>query len=181
MSPRSRAAGGSQTFQVNLAGPDLNKLAEYADQLIAELKKQQGIRRPRHDALAAQARGAGARRPRGGQRPGRAGAAPIADTLRVLVGGLPVSKFRDGDEQYDVWLRAEARDRGTAQDLYQLTLPSPTVGLVKLASLAKLVDERGPTEIERLGRERDRHRAGQPRGHPAGRGGHPRGEDPARR
>ena len=78
----------------------------------------------------------------------------VADTLRVLVGGLPISKFRDGDEQYDVWLRAEARDRATAQDLYELTLPSPTVGLVKLASLAKLVDERGPTEIERLGRER---------------------------
>ena len=33
----------------------------------------------------------------------------IADTLRILVGGLPVSKFRDGDEQYDVWLRAAGR------------------------------------------------------------------------
>ena len=67
---------------------------------------------------------------------------------------MPVSKFREGDEQYDVWLRAEANDRGTTQDLYQLSLPSPSVGLVKLASLAKLVEERGPTEIERLGRER---------------------------
>ena len=78
----------------------------------------------------------------------------IADTLRVLVGGMPVSKFRDGDEQYDVWLRAEAqRPRRRPQDLYDLTLPSPTAGLVKLASLAKLVDERGP----------DRDRAAQPR------------------
>ncbi|MGC1718407.1 MAG: efflux RND transporter permease subunit, partial [Isosphaeraceae bacterium] len=33
----------SQTFQVNLAGPDLNKLAEYAGRLTAELKKQPGI------------------------------------------------------------------------------------------------------------------------------------------
>ena len=92
----------------------------------------------------------------------------VADTLRVLVGGLPISKFRDGDEQYDVWLRAEARDRGTAQDLYQLTLPSPTVGLVKLASLARLVDERGPTEIERLGRERIVTVLGNPEGIPLG-------------
>ncbi len=52
----------------------------------------------------------------------------IADTLRVLVGGLPVSKFRDGDEQYDVWLRAESADRSTSQDLYQMTFPSPAVG-----------------------------------------------------
>ena len=78
----------------------------------------------------------------------------IADSLRVLVGGLPVSKFREGDQQYDVWLRAASADRGTNQDLYQITFPSPTVGLVKLASLAKLVEDRGPTEIERLGRER---------------------------
>jgi HAE1 family hydrophobic/amphiphilic exporter-1 len=70
------------------------------------------------------------------------------------VGGLAVSKFREGDKQYDVWLRAEAGERETTQGLYQLTLPSPAVGLVKLASVAKLVDERGPTEIERLGRER---------------------------
>ncbi len=32
-----------QTFQVNLAGPDLNKLSDYADHLIAELKKEPGL------------------------------------------------------------------------------------------------------------------------------------------
>jgi hydrophobic/amphiphilic exporter-1 (mainly G- bacteria), HAE1 family len=88
----------------------------------------------------------------------------IADTLRVLVGGLPVSKFREGDEQYDVWLRAQSGNRGTNQDLYQITFPSPTVGLVKLASLAKLVEDRGPTEIERLGRERIVTVVGNPEG-----------------
>lgn len=142
-----------QTFQINLAGPDLEKLSEYADELIAGLKRAGGLvdldttlslRKPevqvRIDREAASDLGV----PVG----------TIADSLRVLVGGLPVTKFRDGDEQYDVWLRAEADRRSTIQDLYQLTLPSPEVGLVKLASLAKLVDERGPTEIERLGRER---------------------------
>jgi HAE1 family hydrophobic/amphiphilic exporter-1 len=143
----------SQTFQVNLAGPDLSQLSKYAERLIAELKAEPGLmdldttlslRKPevqvRVDREAASDLGVPV--------------ATVADTLRVLVGGLPISKFRGGDEQYDVWLRASAQDRGTTEDLYQLTFPSPTVGLVKLASLAKLVDERGPTEIERLGRER---------------------------
>jgi HAE1 family hydrophobic/amphiphilic exporter-1 len=143
----------SQTFQVNLAGPDLDKLSVYADHLIAELKKEPGLldldttlslRKPEVQVQVDREAASDLGVPVG----------TVADTLRVLVGGLPVSKFRNGDQQYDVWLRAEARDRATAQDLYQLTLPSPTVGLVKLASLAKLVDERGPTEIERLGRER---------------------------
>ena len=47
-------------------------------------------------------------------------------------------------------------------------MPSPTVGLVKLASLARLVDERGPSEIERLGRERVVTVLGNPEGIPLG-------------
>ena len=39
---------------------------------------------------------------------------------------------------------------------------------MKLASLAKLVDERGPTEIERLGRERIVTVLGNPEGIPLG-------------
>jgi HAE1 family hydrophobic/amphiphilic exporter-1 len=143
----------SQVFQVNLAGPDLNKLSEYADKLMKDLKHDGNIldldttlslRKPEVQVLVDREAASDLGVPVG----------TVADTLRILVGGMPVSKFRDGDEQYDVWLRAEAKERETTQDLYQLTLPSPTVGLVKLASLARLVDERGPSEIERLGRER---------------------------
>ncbi|MGP0066863.1 MAG: efflux RND transporter permease subunit [Isosphaeraceae bacterium] len=142
-----------QTFQVSLAGPDLNTLSRYANQLVAELKKEGGIldvdttlslRKPEVQVIVDREAASDLGVPVG----------TIADSLRVLVGGLPVSKFREGDQQYDVWLRAESGDRATNQDLYQITFPSPTVGLVKLASLAKLVEDRGPTEIERLGRER---------------------------
>ncbi len=143
----------SQTFQVNLAGPDLNRLADYADQLTAELKRQGGIvdldttlslRKPEVQVQVDREAASDLGVPVG----------TVADTLRVLVGGMPISKFRDGDQQYDVWLRAEGKERASEHDLYELTLPSPTVGLVKLASLARLVDERGPSEIERLGRQR---------------------------
>ncbi len=142
-----------QTFQVNLAGPDLNTLSEYANKLVAELKKEKGIvdldttlslRKPEVQVIVDREAASDLGVPVG----------TIADSLRVLVGGLPVSKFREGDQQYDVWLRAASGDRSTSQDLYQITFPSATVGLVKLASLAKLVEDRGPTEIERLGRER---------------------------
>ena len=46
------------------------------------------------------------------------------------------------------------RTRASTEDLNQLTLPSPTAGLVKLTSVAQLKEDRGPTEIERLDRER---------------------------
>ena len=152
-----------QTFQVSLAGPDLNQLAAYGDQLIAELKREGGIvdldttlslRKPEVQVVIDREAASDLGVPVG----------TIADTLRVLVGGLPVSKFREGDEQYDVWLRAESGKRSTSQDLYQITFPSPAVGLVKLASLAKLNEDRGPTEIERLSRERIVTVVGNPEG-----------------
>jgi HAE1 family hydrophobic/amphiphilic exporter-1 len=142
-----------QTFQVNLAGPDLNQLAVYADELIARLKERPGLvdldttlslRKPEVQVIVDREAASDLGIPVG----------DIADTLRILVGGMPVSKFRDGAEQYDVWLRAEARDRASVHELEELAVPSPKAGLVRVSSLAKLVDERGPSEIERYGRQR---------------------------
>ena len=157
----------SQTFQVNLAGPDLNKLAEYAGQLTAELKKQQGIldldttlslRKPEVQVLVDREAASDLGVPVG----------TVADALRVLVGGLPISKFRDGDQQYDVWLRAEAPIAARPRIYTSLPCPRQPSVSVKLASLARLVDERGPSEIERLGRERVVTVLGNPEGIPLG-------------
>ena len=142
-----------QTFQVNLGGPDLGKLAEYAGTMKQKLKEMGGmtdldtslsLRKPEVQVIVDREASADLGIPIG----------TIADTLRVLVGGLPVSNFKDGGEQYDVWLRARAENRQSREGIYGLTIPSPTAGLVKLSSLAKLEEKSGPTEIERLSRQR---------------------------
>jgi len=142
-----------QTFQVNLGGPDLAKLAVYADRLVAGLKERGGIadldttlslRKPEVQVAIDRERASDLGLPVG----------TIADSLRILVGGRPVSRFKDGDEQYDVWLRARPADRDSARNVANLSLPSSKAGLVKLTSLAELSESRGPTEIERYGRER---------------------------
>jgi HAE1 family hydrophobic/amphiphilic exporter-1 len=142
-----------QTFQINLAGPDLDRLATYSQKLADGLKQAGGmtdldttlsLRKPEVQVAIDRERASDLGIPVG----------TIADTLRVLVGGLPVTSFRDGGEQWDVWLRAAASARGSSADVYDLTIPSPTAGLVKLASVADLKEERGPTEIERLSRQR---------------------------
>ncbi|MGO9471785.1 MAG: efflux RND transporter permease subunit [Isosphaeraceae bacterium] len=152
-----------QTFQVSLAGPDLNQLSSYASRLVAALKNETGLvdldttlslRKPEVQVDVDREAASDLGVPVG----------TIADTMRVLVGGMPVSKFREGYEQYDVWLRAQTAERSTSQDLYQITFPSPSAGLVKLASVAKLIEDRGPTEIERLGRERIVTVVGNPEG-----------------
>ena len=98
----------------------------------------------------------------------------IADTLRMLVGGLPVSKFRDGDEQYDVWLRAEAGDRSSTKDLYELTFPSPTAGLVEAVEPGEAGrGARARPRSSGYGRERIVTVLGNPESDPAGRGREP--------
>ncbi len=70
----------------------------------------------------------------------------IAATLNVLVGGDPVTKYKELDEQYDVWLRAELPFRDRQEMVERLTVPSPKpgVGLVELAAVANLEPAKGP-------------------------------------
>ncbi len=142
-----------QLFQVNLGGPDLDRLATYAETLKERLGAMGGmtdmdtslsLRKPEVQVAVDREAAADLGIPVGS----------IADTLRVLVGGLPVSNFKDEGEQYDVWLRAKSENRASLEGLYGLTIPSPTAGPVKLDSVARLVEKSGPTEIERLSRQR---------------------------
>jgi len=142
-----------QTFQVNLAGPDLEKLAVYSERLVGELRKAGGIadidttlslRKPELQVAIDRERASDFGIPVG----------TIADSLRILVGGRPISKFKEVGNQYDVWLRARPADRDSARNVANLRLPSSKAGLVPLTSMAQLNESRGPTEIERMGRER---------------------------
>jgi HAE1 family hydrophobic/amphiphilic exporter-1 len=142
-----------QIFQVNMAGPDLNKLSVYADELKDKLGKMGGIndldttlslRKPEIQVKIDRDAASDLGIPVG----------TITNTLRILVGGLPISKFKEGDEQYDVWLRASLPFRDSARDIYDMRLPSNNSGLVPLSSVAEVTEERGPTEIERYGRQR---------------------------
>jgi len=78
----------------------------------------------------------------------------IAATLRTLVGGEPVGKYKEELDQYDVWLRAQLPDRNDAQALGDLTIATPAGGLVKLANLADLSEERGPAQVDHFNRQR---------------------------
>ena len=78
----------------------------------------------------------------------------IASTLNILVGGEPVTKYKEFDEQYDVWLRAELPFRDRPEVIGQLMVDSSDSGLVQLASVATLERATGPAAIERFGMQR---------------------------
>jgi len=78
----------------------------------------------------------------------------IAAALRTLVGGEPISTFREEQDQIDVWLRAERAHRSDPRAIGDVAIAAPNGELVRLANLATLSEERGPSQIEHHNRQR---------------------------
>ena len=143
----------SRTFQVSIQGPDIDKLGKYSSEFIDRLRAIPGLvdvdstlslRKPEVQVAIDRDRASDLGIP----------VQTIANSLNVLVGGQIVSRYKEGTEQYDVWLRADQPFRATPQSLESLTVPSPTAGQVRLSSLATVTEARGPSQIDRFNRQR---------------------------
>ncbi|MCC6876287.1 MAG: efflux RND transporter permease subunit, partial [Sandaracinaceae bacterium] len=77
----------------------------------------------------------------------------VASAMRTLTGGAPVSTIRDGDEQYDVWIRLEPEDRRSSAELASIPIRGAQ-GPLRLDAIASFARARGPAQVERLDRAR---------------------------
>jgi len=159
--------GRNSDLSFNLLGPDLDKLAGYADDIIGRLRPNKGVvdvdttlsnRKPELQVHLDRAKAAAF-----GLR-----VTDIANTLHTLVGGDIVGTYKEADDQYDVWLRAGAHDRDTQEALGEIMMragngarfPLQTnaniseASLVQLANFVKLEEARGPNQIDRFQRQR---------------------------
>jgi len=155
----SRVSGGSRNadLEVSVAGPELRTLIGLSDKFVAALAADGrfvdvdtslSYRKPelqaRIDRDKAIQFGVSVR--------------DVATTLRTAVGGEIVSTWKEGDEQYDVWLRAEAGDRSSQETIEQTSVraqgPDGKSQFLPLASFVRFVEARGPGQIERYQRQR---------------------------
>jgi HAE1 family hydrophobic/amphiphilic exporter-1 len=141
-----------------LRGPNLDKLQQYSEQIMGWMKQQRYEGRPAYVDVD---NSLSMRKPELRVKIDRERASDlgipvqiIATTLNVLVGGEPVSKYKETDEQYDVWLRAELPFRENQEQIRRLMIPAPKAGLVQLSSLASLESAKGPATIDRFGLQR---------------------------
>lgn len=157
--------GRNAELQFNIIGPDLNKLADYTEQIMDKMRATPGIvdvdttasnRKPELQVNIDRVKAS-----QFGLR-----VSDIAATLRTLVGGEIVGTFKESDDQYDVWLRAAVPNRNTKEALEQITmrvgaavqggllLPGTSNSLVQLANFLHIEESRGPNQIERFQRQR---------------------------
>jgi HAE1 family hydrophobic/amphiphilic exporter-1 len=147
--------GGAQNADVQflINGPDLKKLEEIGEQMLAKVKTLPGvvdvdtslsvgkpelsvqIDRPKASDLGVQIGDA-------------------AEALRLLVGGDQVTTYNESGEQYEVHLRARAENRSTEEAIAALTVPSSTLGSIPLENVATFAPGSAPADISRLARQR---------------------------
>ncbi|QJW96532.1 efflux RND transporter permease subunit [Frigoriglobus tundricola] len=149
----SSSAFKNAQLDLSIRGPDTAKLEEYAAQITRKMKAN-----PRFTDVDTNA---AARTPELQVRIDRQRAADqrvnvqgVATALGLLVGGEPVTKYKEGADQYDVWLRAALPGRDRPDAINALTVPDASGKPVELRTFATLVDEKGPATIERYNRQR---------------------------
>jgi len=154
--PVAAISGGgfrNADIQYVLRGPDLNKLQQYSDTMLAKMKTIPDVvdadstlisGKPELRVVIDRARAADL-----GVRVG-----DIAQALNSLVAGQKVSTFNAGTDQYDVRVRAVGAFRTSVEGLKRMIVSSAKVGWVTLDNLVKVEEGTGPAAIDRLNRQR---------------------------
>jgi HAE1 family hydrophobic/amphiphilic exporter-1 len=149
-------AGGRFDIDFNLRGPELVALAGYADELLKRSQSLGGIvdadtslklNKPELRVEIDRARAADL----------GVDSTDIATALRLMVGGEDrASRYRDEsiNEDYDVQLRLDERDRSDVATIQRLYVPSSRGGQVRLDNLVNIKRDTSPSRIDRLNRER---------------------------
>lgn len=140
---------------LNLRGPDMDQLRKYSDLITGWMKNQPefvdvdtslSLRKPELRILPDRERASDL----------GVSIQTVSAAANVLVGGIPVSKYKENDEQYDVWLRADLPFRDDLDVITRLAVPSsrPEIGVVRLENVARFEQAQGPNTIERFARQR---------------------------
>jgi hydrophobic/amphiphilic exporter-1 (mainly G- bacteria), HAE1 family len=147
---------GGQRFsdlEFDLTGPSLSKLESYAGEIMRRMRDGGGfvdidttlsVRQPELRVEISRDKAAMF----------GINVRAVADALRTLIGGEPISTFREEQDQIDVWLRAQRSNRNDPRAIGDVTIAAPSGELVRLANLAMLEEERGPAQIDHFNRQR---------------------------
>ncbi len=148
------SSGQSQAqVQYTLNGPDLNQLARYTSKILDRFRRAKGavdvdsnlvVGNPEVHVKIDR------------ERAGNLGVdvSDVANALELLVGGLKVSTYEEGGNDYDIRARADAEYRADLAGISVMTVQTKTGKTVPLSAVVRLVPTTGPSQINRLARQR---------------------------
>lgn len=150
-------SSGEKEVQFVISGPDINQLTEYANAMADKMKQTPGfidvdtsldMAKPEYRVVINRdkAHNMGVK------------VVSIASALRTMVGGEDdITKFKDGDELYEVRIRVGEEYRDTKEAISALMVEGTVNGedtIVRLDNVATIEDGFGPSQIDRFNRQR---------------------------
>jgi HAE1 family hydrophobic/amphiphilic exporter-1 len=149
----SSSAFKNMDIQLDLRGSDLAKLDAIASEIMARMRAAGGYA----DLDTSYERG----KPEANvyvkrDRAADLGVSPadVATTVKALVGGNDVAKFRAEGDRYDVSVRLEEAERDRPESILSLAVRNRRGALVELRNVAEVREESGPVQIDRYNRAR---------------------------
>lgn len=152
--PRTSSGGRRAcAIQLDIKGNDLNTIHSIAQKLISRLRQCEGFadldlsfenNKPEVDVTIKRDRAAVL----------DVTPAAIAQTIRMLVGGIDVAKYNVDGERYDMSVRLEETFRASPENLLAVSLKNNNGELISLGNLVSVTRGTGPVQIDRDNKER---------------------------
>jgi HAE1 family hydrophobic/amphiphilic exporter-1 len=146
-------SGSNADIQFWVGGPDLARLGDASEKLMASLRQVPGMVDVQSNLILG--------KPELGVRIDRAKAADlgvrvqdVASTLNALVGGQKVTDYYEGGNAYEVHVRAEEQFRSTPEGIAQAEVPAGDGRTVSVRDVVRLEPGTGPSLINRIARQR---------------------------
>lgn len=154
LTPGGLRRGFGSPVQAVIGGPDYESLARWSDQMVALAEQNPGLTgvESNYEPSKPQIRVAIDR-----NRAADLGVSlqTVGRTLETMLGSRIVTTFIDRGREYNVVLQARPDERATTNDLTNLQVRSDRSGeLIPLASIVRLTETGGATELSRFNRLR---------------------------
>ncbi len=151
-----RVSGGGRKnsdVQLEIRGPELDRLEQTASAVLEHMRRTPGYADPdtTYDKNKPEVSVAIKR-----DRAADLGVDPlaVATTVRALVGGADVTKFRAEGDRYDVAVRLLEPFRSRPGDVEKLSVRNDRGQLIRLQNVARVEERSGPVQIDRFNRTR---------------------------
>ncbi len=141
--------GGAQTpIEIKVFGKDLTRLKEISDDIVSRIKGIEGLRDVAHSLEEG--------KPEyqiqiDREKTAQMGlmVAQVGNTVQIYSLGKVATKYREGDEEFDVKVRFEEKFRDDLEDIKNIPIVTPSRAIVKLSQVATVTEGVGPTKINR--------------------------------
>jgi HAE1 family hydrophobic/amphiphilic exporter-1 len=144
--------GGEADLTIEVTGPDMKILADLADQVIEIARQERGVVDPRSSWRTG--------KPELRISPRRELMADqgltvtqVGLAMRTMIEGQKVSKYREGNREYDIRVKLAEEDLQKIEDVPDFAVISKE-GPQKIFNIANLEFTEGPSQIQRKGKQR---------------------------